>query len=240
MPSWIVRAAHDEAAAAGDDWVGPPHVVLALLKKDTLARRVLTEAGLDHEHALTCLPGHSGPGHHPHRGGGFANPAFHKLHGIATGLALAAGRRDPTPEHWLIALAHDADLDRAPTPLHLFGLDPGEVLRALRLHGVQVPALEAPEHVPWRGRHQIVVPAAALQSVLDRLNAEHPAGSEWRWGWNWVDDDLARAVIIAEEGIDLTSCADTPPSGARPSAPGSSPGSPGGGRAAGSPPTDAR
>nr|WP_240972286.1 Clp protease N-terminal domain-containing protein [Nonomuraea sp. FMUSA5-5] len=235
MTSWIVRAAHEQAAAAGDDWVGPWHVVLALLNGDSLAARVLREAGLDHERALELLPRHGRPGHH--RGGGFANPAFHKLHGIATGLALADGERVPSPEHWLIALAHDSDTERAPTPLEPFGVAPEEVLAALRRHGVGVPPLGAPAYVRWRGRHQIVVPAAELQAVLDRLSAEHPPGSEWRWGWNWVDDDLGRAMIIAEEGIDLASYAGTPPSGDRPSAPGSSPGSPAGGTAAGSPPT---
>lgn len=238
MVSWIVRAAHEQAAAAGDDWVGPGHVVLALLSGDSLAARVLNEAGLDHGRALELLPRHGRPGQH--RGGGFDSPAFHKLYGIATGLALAVGERVPSPEHWLIALAHDAEVERGATPLHPFGVSPGQVLEALRRHGVPVPPLDAPEHVPWRGRHQIVVPAAALQAVLDRLNAAHPPGSEWRWAWNWVDDDLGRAVITAEEGIDLASCAGTPPSDGRPSARGSSPGSPDGGRAAGSPPTGDR
>ncbi|MFD0477661.1 Clp protease N-terminal domain-containing protein [Nonomuraea thailandensis] len=110
MVSWIVRAAHEQAAAAGDDWVGPWHVVLALLGGDSLAARVLNEAGLDRERALELLPRHGRPGHH--RGGGFANPAFHRLSGIATGLALAEGERAPSPEHWLIALAHDAEVER--------------------------------------------------------------------------------------------------------------------------------
>ncbi|SEG83213.1 Clp amino terminal domain-containing protein, pathogenicity island component [Nonomuraea solani] len=237
MLTRIVRAAHDQAAAAGDDWVGPPHVVLALLNDDSLAARVLAEAGLDHARALECLPRHARRGH---RAGGFANPSFHKLFGIATGLALASGAREPAPEHWLLALAYDAEMDREPTPLHLFEVDPAVVVAALRRHGVQTPPIGVPEHVPWRGHHQIVVPAAALQAVLDRLNAEHPAGSEWRWGWNWVDDDLGRAMITAEEGIDLASCAGAPASDGRPSAHGSSPGSPGGDRAAGFPPTGDR
>lgn len=240
MLSRIVRAAHEQAAAAGDDWVGPPHVVLALLAGDSLAARVLIEVGLDHARALECLPHHARPQWHGHRAGGFANPAFHKLHGIATGLAVAGGRREPAPEHWLLALAHDAELDREATPLHRFGVDPAAVVEALRRHGVPVPPIATPVHVPWRGRHQIVVPAAALKAALDRLDAEHPAGSEWRWGWSWVDDDMARAMITAEEGVDLSSCAGAPASGDRPSARGSSPGSPGDGRAAGSRPTDAQ
>ncbi|TMR98164.1 hypothetical protein EJK15_14360 [Nonomuraea basaltis] len=237
MMTTIVRAAHDQAAAAGDDWVGPPHVVLALLDGDSIAARVLTEAGLDRARALECLHHGARPGH---GAGGFASPAFHELYGVATGLALASGVRLPAPEHWLLALAFDA-WDRDATPLHQFGLDPAQVVAALRGHGVPVPPLDPPVHVPWRGRHQIVVPASRLRPVLDRLNAEHPPGSEWRWGWNWVDDDLGRAMIIAEEGIDLAAaCADEPSSGDRPSAPGASPGSPGGDRAAGSPPTGAR
>lgn len=238
MLSSIAWAAHDQAAAAGDDWVGPDHVLLALLSTDSLAGRVLAEAGLDREHALERLPGRRRTT--GHRGAGFANPAFHQVHGIATGLALAAGERTPSPEHWLIALAHDADVERGPTPLHRLGVDPDKVLDELRRHGVQVPPLDAPEHVPWRGRHQIVVPASRIQEVLDGLRAGHPPGSEWRWAWHWVDDDLGRAMITSEEGIDLASYAGGRSSCDRPSAPGSSPGSPDGGRAADSPPTGDR
>ncbi len=227
MTTTILRVAHEQAAAAGDDWVGPQHVVLALLAGDSIAARVLTEAGLDRDKALECLRHEARPGHGV---GGFANPAFHKLEGIATGLALAAGHRSPAPEHWLLALAYDAR-DREATPLHVFGLDPARVVEALRAHGVQAPPIDPPVHVPWRGGHQIVVPASRLRPLLDRLNAEHPAGSEWRWGWNWVDDDMARAVIIAEEGIDLAAYAGGPSSGDRPSARDASPDSPGGGRA---------
>ncbi|MEV0228833.1 Clp protease N-terminal domain-containing protein [Nonomuraea sp. NPDC050786] len=228
MTSTIVRAAHEQAAAVGDDWVGPQHVVLALLAGDSVAARVLAGAGLDRDRALECLPQHARPAH---RAGGFANPHFSKLYGIATGLAVAAGHRTPAPEHWLLALAYDAEVERDPTTLHLFGVDPAAVVEALREHGVRTPPLAPSVYVPWRGRHQIVVPVSALQSVLDRLNTEHPAGSEWRWGWNWVDDDMGRAVITAEEGIDLAAYAGGPASGDRPSAPGGSPGSPGGGRA---------
>lgn len=236
MTTSIIRAAHEQAAAAGDDWVGPQHIVPALLAGDSVAARVLAETGLDRARALECLRHGVRPGHGV---GGFANPAFSKLCGIATGLALAAGRRDPAPEHWLLALAYDAG-NREATPLHQFGLDPARVVEALRGHGVQVPPLDPPVHVPWRGRHQIVVPASRLQPVLDRLDAEHPAGSEWRWSWNWVDDDMGRAMIIAEEGIDLAACAGEPSSGDRPSARGGSPDSPAGGKAAGWPPTGAR
>jgi hypothetical protein len=202
----IVRAAHDEAAATGDDWVGPPHVVLALLAGDCVAARVLTEAGLDRARALERLPHGGKPGH---GSGGLANPAFYKLSGIATGLALAAGRRHAAPERWLLALAYDAH-DREATTLDVFGVDPAQIVAALREHGVPAPPIPAPVHVPWRGKHQVVVPAARLQRMLDRLNAEHPAGSEWRWGWNWVDDDMGRAVVIAEEGIDLAAYAGEP------------------------------
>jgi hypothetical protein len=180
-------------------------------------------------HARARMPAaHARPAH---GAGGFANPAFYKLYGIATGLALAAGHRHAEPEHWLMALAYDVEEDRGPTPLHLFGVDPAAVAAALRAHGVRTPPLDPPVHVPWRGRHQVIVPASALQGVLDRLNAEHPAGSEWRWGWNWVDDDLGRAVITTEEGIDLAAYAGGSASDDRPSAPGSSPDSPDGGRA---------
>ncbi|WP_431908938.1 Clp protease N-terminal domain-containing protein [Nonomuraea jabiensis] len=228
MKTTIVRAAHEQAAAVGDDWVGPQHVVLALLAGESLAARVLAEAGLDRARALECLPHHASPAH---GAGGFANPAFYKLYGIATGLALAAGHRQAEPEHWLMALAYDVEEDRGPTPLHLFGVDPAAVAAALRAHGVRTPPVDPPVHVPWRGRHQVIVPAAALQDVLDRLNAEHPPGSEWRWGWNWVDDDLGRVMITAEEGIDLAAYAGGSASDDRPSAPGSSPGSPDAGRA---------
>jgi hypothetical protein len=221
----IERAAHEQAAAVGDEWVGPQHVVLALLDGDSPAALALAEAGLDRERALQHLPGR---GKQKTGAGGYVNPAFHMLHGMARGLALAAGARDPAPEHWLIALVHDS-WAREATPLHLFEVDPAQVLDALRARGVEVPGLDAPVYVPWRGRHQIIVPRDRLQATIDRLMSAHPAGSEWRWGWNWVDDDMSRAMIIAEEGIDLAACAGGPASDDRPSAPGASPGSPAGG-----------
>lgn len=231
-----ITRAHEQAEAIGDGWVGPPHIVLALLDDDSPAGRVLADLGLGREQALQCL--HAVPSKRKQGAGRFENPALYKLYGVATGLAIAEGARQPAPEHWLIALAYDAR-DREATPLHRFGLDPARVLDALRGHGVRVPPLDPPAYVPWRGSHQIVVPAKALQPVLDRLQGEHPGGSEWRWGWNWVDDDMSRAMITAEEGIDLAAYAGGPGSGGRPSAPGASPGSPAAGRAGGSPPTDA-
>jgi hypothetical protein len=40
-------------------------------------------------------------------------------------------------------------------------------------------------------------------ALLDLLGREHPPGSEWRWGFNWLPGEPRRARVDAEEGVDL-------------------------------------
>jgi hypothetical protein len=66
-----------------------------------------------------------------------------------------------------------------------------------------MPEVDPPLHRPWRGHHRIEVDEAELDRVIDLLIQQHPPGSQWRWGFNWLPGTPRRARVDAEEGIDL-------------------------------------
>jgi ATP-dependent Clp protease ATP-binding subunit ClpA len=191
-------------------WVGPEHVLLALFDEPSAATEALEELGVTRErveeHARAT--GHGDPPPRPHdpSRGQSPNPAWYKLTGCANGLALAAGRQRPDPEHYLLALVY-AGHTVAPL-LHGLGASQQALLDALARRGVRVPAVDPPEHRPLRGYHQIEVTQAELRPVIDVLIERHPPGSEWRWGFNWLPGDPVegqprRASVGAEEDVDL-------------------------------------
>jgi hypothetical protein len=127
--------------------------------------------------------------------------AAYKLEARAEGLALAWGHRWPEPEHFLLAMVY-AD-DGVAARLHHLGASQPAVLEALRRRGVRVPEVEPPAYRPWRGEHRVEVDQAELQPLIDLLIRQHPPGSEWRWGFNWLPGEPRRARVDAEEGIEL-------------------------------------
>jgi ATP-dependent Clp protease ATP-binding subunit ClpA len=209
-PTTAADRAAGSARRLEQSWVGPEHVLLALFDEPSVATEALEELGVTRaqveEYAratggsdLSPRPFDPGRGQSP-------NPAWYKLTGCANGLALAAGRRWPDPEHLLLALVY-AEHTVAPL-LHRLGSSQQALLEALAHRGVDVPEVDPPEHRPLRGYHRIEVSQAELRPVIDVLIERHPPGSEWRWGFNWlpgdpVEDRPRRAWVGGEEGIDL-------------------------------------
>ncbi|HEV8652405.1 MAG TPA: hypothetical protein VG276_24220 [Actinomycetes bacterium] len=66
-----------------------------------------------------------------------------------------------------------------------------------------MPEVDPPLYRPWRGHHHVEVSEAQLKPLIDLLIQQHPPGSEWRWGFNWLPGQPRRARVDAEQGIDL-------------------------------------
>jgi hypothetical protein len=207
-PSAADRAA-DEARRLAQSWIGPEHVLLALFAEPSPATEALEELGVTRElvEEATRTMGRSDPPPPPYEPGqGLSpNPAWYKLTGCAKGLALAAGRRRPDPEHLLLAMVYG---EQAVAPLlHRVGADPPALLAALARRGVRVPEVDPPAYRPWRGHRRVEVSEAELKPLIDVLSERHPPGSELRWGFNWLPDPgegrPRRAWVGGEEGIDF-------------------------------------
>jgi ATP-dependent Clp protease ATP-binding subunit ClpA len=202
--------AWEEARRLDHGWVGIEHVLLALFAEPSPATEALQELGvtrdLAEEHARTVGRAEPpGPAYDPAKGLS-PNPAWYMVTGCATGLALAAGRRHPKPEHFLLAMLY-RESDPIAELLHAAGTSARALVDALARRGVAVPAVDPPVYRPLRGHHRIDVTEAELKGVLKVLLERHPAGSEWRWGFNWYPDDPQggprRAWVGGEEGVDL-------------------------------------
>ena len=192
-------------------WIGTEHVLLALFDEPSPATEALEELGvtrdLAEEAARTMGDIEPRPPRYDPKAGLSPNPAWYKLTGCAKGLALAAGRRRPGPEHYLLAMVYGehgvAEL------LHRVGSSQEALREALARRGVPVPAVDPPAYRPWRGYHRVDVTEAELKPLLDVLGEQHPPGSDLRWGFNWYPQDPEgkdrprRAWVGAEEGIDL-------------------------------------
>jgi ATP-dependent Clp protease ATP-binding subunit ClpA len=203
--------AGDVAQRLDQGWIGTEHVLLALFDEPSPATEALEELGVTRargEEAARAMGDiEPRPPRYDPAKGLSPNPAWYGLTGCAKGLALAAGRRRPGPEHFLLATVYGehgvAEL------LHEVGANEQALLEALARRGVQVPAVDPPVYRPWRGDHRIDVTEAELKGVLKVLGERHPPGSEWRWGFNWYpagpedEGGPRRAWVDGEEGIDL-------------------------------------
>jgi hypothetical protein len=204
--------AWEEARRLDHGWVGTEHVLLALFAEPSPATEALEELGvtrdLVEETARSAGETEPRPPRYDPKAGHSPNPAWYKLNGCATGLALATGRRHPKPEHFLLAMVY-GELYPIPGLLHGAGVSERALVDALARHGVPVPAVDPPVYRPMRGFHRLDVTKAELGGVLKVLAERHPPGSEWRWGFNWhpadpEDPDAPRrAWVGGEEGIDL-------------------------------------
>lgn len=199
----LLAAAADQARQLDNGWLGPEHVLLALLATPNLAADALGDVGVTYDRVRELMGQRRYDPDLPvltSREGVRTNPAAHGLIGWAHGFAVASGHRAPRPEHWLIGLLYNDD--RGAMCLHPFGVQARAVVTALAGRGVPVPDLGPMEYRPWRGWRHVYVAEEQLPAILDLLGKKHPPGSEWRWGFNLVGEPR-RARIGAEEGIDL-------------------------------------
>jgi hypothetical protein len=210
-PATAQYRAGDVARRLEHGWIGTEHVLLALWDEPSVAVEALEELGVTREgaeeHARAVGRAEPpGPAYDPATGQS-PNPAWYGLAGMAEGLALAAGRRRPRPEHFLLAMVY-GEHDVAPL-LEEAGSSQEALLAALARRGVAVPEVDPPVYRPYRGFYRVDVSEAELKPMLKVLGERHPPGSEWRWGFNWYpagpeeEGGPRRAWVGGEEGIDL-------------------------------------
>ncbi|MGH9222373.1 MAG: Clp protease N-terminal domain-containing protein [Acidimicrobiales bacterium] len=203
----LTATAFEEARNLGHGWVGTEHFLLALLAVQSVAVDALNSLGVDYERVADQLrnteldPDFPALRYDPEKGLSGPNPAGHQLMGRAAGLALAWGRATPSPEDWLVAMIYSAAC--VASLLSTLDVTQEAVLAALRDRGVRVPDVEPPRHKPWCEGSEVEVSAHRLGTILRLLNERHPAGSEQRWGFNWLPKRPGYAVVTGEEGIDL-------------------------------------
>jgi Clp amino terminal domain, pathogenicity island component len=202
--------AGDVAQQLDQGWIGPEHVLLALFDEPGPATEALEELGVTRELAEEAARAYSRsdpppPPYEPEQSL-YPNPAWYKLTGCATGLALASGRRRPGPEHLLLAMVY-GEHEVGPL-LHQLGSGERALLDALARRGVPVPEVDPPAYRPLRGYHRIEVSEAELKPLIEVLGERYPPGSDQEWGFNWLPDDPdadgpRRVWVGGEEGVDL-------------------------------------
>jgi ATP-dependent Clp protease ATP-binding subunit ClpA len=197
--------AAEEARRLRQNWLGPEHYLLALLSEPSGATEVMAERGVTYErlaaHLGALIPVNGRRVRRVAPTWITTNPAAHDVRGWARGFAARAGRRRPTAEDWLLAIAYADGLGAS--VLHELGVSAAAIVQALRRRGVETPGFEPEEHRPWRGAREVEVARSEWQRVADLLSAKHPPGSEWRWGFNSRKDRPGKIQFAAEEGIDL-------------------------------------
>jgi Clp amino terminal domain, pathogenicity island component len=202
----VLGPAADQARRLDHGWVGPEHYLLALLAESSVVTETLADLGVTYDRLVEDLRRQEGASVWPPprsvAKGLSPNAAAYKLEARAEGLALAFGYRWPKPEHWLLAMIYDDSYGVAGRLHHLGATQPA-TLDALRRRGVRVPEVEPPLYRPWRGHHRVEVDEAELKPLIDLLIQQHPPGSPWRWGFNWLPGQPRRARVDSEEGIDL-------------------------------------
>jgi len=197
--------AAEEARRLRQNWLGPEHYLLAVLGEPCIATETMAELGVTHDRLATEFGKMKTVNGRRIRyiesKGITTNPASHDVHGWAKGFAAASGRERPTPEDWLLAIVYYDD--GVVSALHGLGVSAAAVVDAIRRRGVKTPAFEPEEYRPWRGPRTTEVARSEWQAMVDVLNEKHPAGSEWRWGFNSREDRPGKIQFMAEEGIDL-------------------------------------
>jgi hypothetical protein len=209
-PTSAEYRAGDVARRLEQGWIGPEHVLLALFDEPGPATEALEELGVTRELVEEAARAYSRsdpppPPYEPEQSL-YPNPAWYKLTGCATGLALASGRRRPGPEHLLLAMVY-GEHEVGPL-LHQLGSGERALLDALARRGVPVPEVDPPAYRPLRGYHRIEVSEAELKPLIEVLGERYPPGSDQEWGFNWLPDDPdadgpRRVWVGGEEGVDL-------------------------------------
>jgi ATP-dependent Clp protease ATP-binding subunit ClpA len=142
-----MQQAFDEAMRLGHGWVGPEHILLALLSTPSVASEVLAERGIAYEEIAESEGRREGiPRYDPAKGLSGPNPDGAMVKGRAEGFVLAAGSDRPEPEHWLLSLVYSGKGMGFPTRLQVFDVSAADILDGLRRRGVRTPEVDPVEY----------------------------------------------------------------------------------------------
>lgn len=201
----IMTLAIPEAESLNHQWLGTPHILLAVANSDSDARRVLDELGMSHGEIRKALSAMLGDGLVDPEGSQLPrwmlNPSATRAAIWADGFAAARGDT-PAETDWLVALLWDnsgmsVELFRA------LGVGRREVLHALRDEGLEVPPIDPLADLPttdWGD--PITIDASDLDAVLEELPRRLRLGDR-DLAWNLTGD--GRAVIVGARSLDLPS-----------------------------------
>lgn len=179
----VANLAADEAKALHHDWIGPEHLLGALVHPDCpgAARAMLASLGVTAERLRRARQRSFTDPFEPGSGWKKASPAFQLVLERASLEAVLLADAEVSSEHVLLALAsHWAENPATTALLRRRGLDPAAVRwRVLDLtEGVAVPPPEAPEPEPD--------PEAAMRQVAPGLElAPTPDGKDPRRRMPW-------------------------------------------------------
>ena len=144
--SWVrfVKRALSQAQAAGHDYVGPEHLLAAILDTDqpTPVSTAMASLGVTHGAYAEKICNRQSLISKPELGG-LMNPAAYLVLGRAEGLAIADDAERIEDHHVLLAIAYDS-LASASELAGFARADPSSVIRALAEQGVQVPDVPPP------------------------------------------------------------------------------------------------
>jgi hypothetical protein len=180
----VADLAGAEARALHHDWIGPDHLLAALVHPDCpgAARAVLASLGVTAERLRQARERSFVDAFEPGSGWRKASPAFQLVLERAHLEAVLLADAEVTSEHVLLALAsHWADDPVATASLGRAGLDPAAVRRRVLdlTEGVAVPP---PPQAPWPE----LEPEAAMRRVAPGLElAPTPDGKDPRRRMPW-------------------------------------------------------
>lgn len=202
----MLSAAVAEARGVRQNWLGPEHYLLAILKANTVAAEMLAELGIDYwvarDHIRSIKSVNGRRLRYIEAKGTRTNPAAHEVSGWAEGFAAGRGLRKAAPEDWLLAIIY-TDQGAVRSIFDARGVTGVQVVSALRARGVPVPDVEPEVEPEWKGVHTIDVPAIERQAVVDVLNARYPVKPGCRWGFNYWGAGRKTIRFLAEADVDL-------------------------------------
>lgn len=201
---YVARATR-EAALLGHDWVGAPHLLLAVLNGSSDARLALERAGLRLEEFRAKLVGGTSSSEPVQSlGRSWLSPEILACLGMADGLALARGEPSANDEDVVIALCFGS-WGVHPNLFALADGAPEGVLAELRVLGIDTPAVDPPATSdPPRG-DRVRFPTAYKAAVLQAVARVAPPQSMSTWwgsaepGTEWVQGPQGSEVRSAVE-----------------------------------------
>jgi ATP-dependent Clp protease ATP-binding subunit ClpA len=206
-----VRRAFDEARRLEHGWIGPEHLVLAVLHADEgdRGRAALESLGItaaSFERDVAGVIAGSRPAPPPYEGYSVVNPACHEVLGCARGFAFATGDGTVTGAELLLGVIY-GDQSSITAWLARAGLSSDALLDALARCGVALPSTSPPppEREP-QFVHHIELSRDETTRVAGLLVQRHRSPDGPRWAFNYDGPD--RGWLDAEAEIDLAALVD--------------------------------
>ena len=206
-----LHRAIEESTQRGHSWVGPDHLLLAILNAPapTTASQVLGELGITYEGVSARAP-RADSDDPPGRG---TSPAYHQVVARASALSVAEGAEFVNDEHVLLALLYDEHRDTGSAITNADG-DPDEIYVALEQRGVVVPPVRPPvPDASWGpATTYVYFPESDEPAVRQALRERHRGAfivfrasrSRAGYWYVWGEDHLGLGTTIRDVVADAS------------------------------------